>query len=250
MTIPKELVYEGEYTIRTYEIDRACKATVTALINLMQEAAMQNVIDLKLSVWDLAEQKISWVLMRKNLQIFRLPTLNEKIRIVTHPAGFDRLFTYRDYKVYDEANELIAMSSSTWLLMNTEKRSVARIPEAILSRGKFDTSDCLTRPKSKIPDLTAVSFEKDYSVNWHDLDFNEHLSNIRYMQWMFETIDFYIEHKGRLQEMHIIYKSECHWKDTVRVQTQNIGGNEYLHILRRLSDDVELARAHTIWKPY
>ena len=46
MDIPEDLIYEGQFTIRTYEIDPSKKSTVAALINLMQEAAMQNVINI------------------------------------------------------------------------------------------------------------------------------------------------------------------------------------------------------------
>jgi len=250
MAIPKELIYEGEFTIRTYEIDRAKKATVVSLINLMQEAAMQNVIDLKVSVWDMAKQQISWVLMRKNLTIFRLPALGETIRIQTHPAGFDKLFTYRDYKVYDQNGELLAQSASTWLLMNTEKRRIARIPEEIRVRGTFDTEDCLPHAKGKLPKVTQVDYSKTFLVDWHDLDFNEHLNNVRYMQWIFETIDFYLNNEGTLTDLDIVYKQECHWKDRVQVDTQKINNNHYIHQLTRLSDNEIIAQAQTFWKRF
>lgn len=248
MPIPQELVYNGDFTIRTYEIDRNRRATVTALITLMQEAAMQNVIDLKVSVWDLAEREISWVLMRKNFQLFRLPELGETIHIQTYPAGFDKLFTYRDYKVFDSNKELLAQSSSTWLLMNTVKRRIARIPEEIRSRGIFDTSDCLPHAPNKLPKVTQVDFHKEFTIHWHDLDFNEHLNNVRYMQWIFETINYYMDERGQLEQLNIIYKQECYWKDVVRVNTQKVSDTEYLHQLIRLSDNEEIAQAQTFWK--
>ncbi|MCB0622180.1 MAG: hypothetical protein KDC41_26495, partial [Saprospiraceae bacterium] len=61
----------AEYQIRTYEIDSRKQATVTALVKLMHETAMQNVIDMKLSVWDLEPRQISWVLMKKYVNIDR-----------------------------------------------------------------------------------------------------------------------------------------------------------------------------------
>lgn len=247
MPVPKEFIYEGEFTIRTSEIDRAKKVTATAFIDLMQEAAMQNVIDLKVSVWDMAEKSISWVLMRKNLRLYRLPTLGETIKIKTYPAGFDKLFTYRDYQVFDKDHQLLAESSSTWLLMNTIKRSIARIPEEMRLRGDFDTSQCLPHAKNKLPKLTQVDLKKTFIVNWHDMDFNEHLNNVRYMQWMFETVDYYLKHTGKLEELDIIYKAECYWKDTVEVRTQKVDEFTYLHRLVRLSDNEEIALARTRW---
>lgn len=248
MAIPEELIYRGSYTIRTYEIDANKQVTIASLINLMQEAAMQNVIDIKLSVWDLAAQNISWVLLRKNLKIHQLPQLNETITVVTHPAGFDRLFTYRDYRVYDAQGALIAESASTWLLMDTQTRGAAKIPDTILNRGQFDTADCLVRPKGRLPKLTEVQVEKQFRVNWHDLDFNHHLSNIRYMQWMFETVDIYTSGTATLQELSIVYKAEGHLNDELIVQTQQLDEHTFLHQLIRPADDQLLATAHTLWK--
>ena len=63
------------------------------MINLMQEAAMQNVIKMGVSVWDLEPHNISWVLMRLLLNVQRVPMLGERIKIVTHPAGFEKIYT-------------------------------------------------------------------------------------------------------------------------------------------------------------
>ena len=72
MPLHPQLIKTEPFTIRTYEIDNRKQATVPALVKLMHEAAMQNVIDLKLSVWDLEPHQISWVLMRKNLIIHQI----------------------------------------------------------------------------------------------------------------------------------------------------------------------------------
>lgn len=248
MPVPEELIYEGNFTVRTSEIDRSKNVTVSALVNLMQEAAMQNVIELKVSVWDMESEQISWVLMRKQLHIHRLPVLGESIKIKTYPAGFDRLFTYRDYKVFDQKGELIADSGSTWVLMNTKKRRIARIPEAIRVRGQFDNSDCLPHAKAKLPLIDQVDVQQDFLVCWHDLDFNEHLNNVRYLQWILETIEEYLSGKWQLKTMNVIYKAECYLRDTVRVTTEYKEDLTCLHELKRLSDGELIAQVETIWE--
>ena len=64
--IPKQLIYQDNFTIRTYEIDRARRVTVASLINLMQEAAVQNVMELNLSVWDLPRDRCRGYLSKKS----------------------------------------------------------------------------------------------------------------------------------------------------------------------------------------
>ena len=67
-----EIAHVEPFRIRTYEIDHEKICTVPALLKLMHEAAMQYVLDLKLSVWDLEVHQISWVLMRQYLKVNRL----------------------------------------------------------------------------------------------------------------------------------------------------------------------------------
>lgn len=160
------LGYEETFTIRTHEIDNRKKATPTSLVRLMQEAAMQNVIRLKLSVWDLESHHIAWVLMRLNLKINRLPHLGEQIRILTYPAGFEKYFTHRDYQVYDANDVLIAHSASTWLLMDTQTRRMRRIPAFILEYNNRmpDAANCLPHPSDELPKCEQVDFYKHYEV--------------------------------------------------------------------------------------
>ncbi len=248
MQISPNVIFKGPYTIRSYEIDRRKKVTAPGLIQLMQEAAMQNVINLNISVWDLEDQQISWVLMRKQLTIFRLPLLGETIEIETHPAGFERVFTYRDYKVYDSEGALLAQAASTWLLMDTVKRKMAPIPPYLFDYNLPDPASCLPRPQFKLSKIEEPTLEKHFEVNWFDLDFNGHLGNVKYVRWMLETIPDKVLENAELEQLQIAYKMESHWKDKIVSQTQQLSENKFLHRLVREKDQRELAAACTFWK--
>jgi acyl-ACP thioesterase len=241
------LIKTEPFTIRTYEIDNQKKATVPALVKLMHEAAMQNVIDINLSVWDLERHQISWVLMRKQLTINQLPNLGERIKIRTHCAGFEKFFTYRDYKIFNQQDELLAQASSTWLLMDTIKRRMARIPDFILAIETPPESECLPRPKSKLPKFEKTDLQKSFRVGWYDLDFNQHLNNVFYLQWMLETVPDVLLQKGKLQHFDIIYKQECQWKEEIICETQILSETHLLHRLIRKSDGKQLSLAASKW---
>ncbi len=247
------LGYEETFSVRAYEIDNRKKATPAALVRLMHEAAMQNVIRLKLSVWDLEPHGISWVLTRLNLHIHHLPHLNERIRILTYPRGFEKFFTHRDYRVFDADNQPIAHASSTWLLMDTQTRKMTRIPDFILTFNDRmpKTEDCLPIPSEKLPKFEHVNRHKQYEVNWHDLDFNMHLNNTLYMQWMLETAEDHMLQTGYLKELDIIFKMEALWKEPIQSELQEIDNQTFMHRLVRKTDEKELATMRTRWlAPY
>ena len=245
-----EIGYKRHYEVRTYEIDSRKRMTVPALARLMQEAAMQNVIRLGLSVWDLEPQHISWVLMRKQISVVRMPVLGERILIATYPSGFERLFTYRDYKVFDDSGQLLAASSSTWILMDMHSRRLAPIPAFILEYHNQmpPTEDCLPRPGGKLTPFGTATFSKQFEVNWHDLDFNEHLNNTLYIKWMLEPMPIDVLNSCQLLQLDISYRAESQLQDIVLAQVQPLDDGAFLHRLLRQSDGKELAVAKTAWE--
>jgi len=246
-TTLSDIAHIEPFIIRTYDIDHQKICNIPALIKLMDEAAMQNVLNLKMSVWDLEVDKITWVLMRKRLKINRLPNLGERINIFTTPAGFEKYFTYRDYKVYAENGDLIAWSSSTWLLMDTEKRRMTRIPDHILTiKEKMPTQeDCLERPERKLPKFGMIDFSKTYKIGWYDLDFNGHLNNVFYSKWMLEVTPQEVLKNKKLIDFKIEYRLEGLLNEEITSEVQQIDESTFLHRLVR--DGKELALGITVW---
>jgi len=248
--MPPHYAYEEDFRIRTFDIDSTKKATLPAIVQLMQEAAMQNVIDIKLSVWDLEPHNISWVLMRKNMQINRLPILNENIKILTYTTGFEKFFTYRDYKVFADNGDLLCQSSSTWLLMDTEKRRMTRIPGFIKEVAKSMEENVnigLPRPNLKLDfKFKKETYSKKFKVNYFDLDFNNHLSNVTYLKWMLEAIpsDFLL--KNQIKNLDILYRAECHLDEIVTSAIEQIDKSTIIHRLSSTSGK-ELMLAKTEW---
>lgn len=246
---PENFIHRETFRIRTYEINQQKVISVPALVRLMQEAAMQHVLKLKLSVWDLEPLHLAWVLIRIQLKVNRYPELDEQISIETYPSGFEKVFTHRDYRVYDAQGKQIAAASSTWLLMNTQERKMSRIPDSFLAFNKLlpDPATFLPKASAKLPLVETVDLTKAFSVQWHQLDFNLHLNNTFYVQWMLEALPEEVLMWGLLKEMDLLYRTECHWQDEVVSETQTVAPGIFLHRLRRLSDNQELALGRSKW---
>jgi len=243
--------YRIRFSVCTYEVDKNKTMTLPALVKLLHEAAMQNVLRIKLSVWDLEPHGISWALLRMRIEISRYPKLGEEIEIVTHPSGFDRFLTHRDYRVFDLEGNEIARSSSTWLLMNLETRKIARLPKFVLafSDQMPPQSDCLTPPPSTLPELGQIVHSMQTEVQWHELDWNGHLNNMYYVQWMMEAAGAERLEEEEVSELDILYKQEAILGETIKSELSSSGQAQTL--LHRLSgpEERELAVAQSHWRP-
>lgn len=239
--------HQETYTVKTYDIDAFKQMTAPALSRVLNEVAMQHVLKLKLSVWDLEPHQIGWVLLRLELHINRLPLLGEQIHIQTYPSGFERVFTYRDYRVLDEHGKDIATASTTWVLLNTETRRPTRIPAWISERAPEEPEQayCLPRPQAQLKEWTAASGKQNCIVGWYDLDFNWHLSNTHYLRLLLDSMpaDFLQTHQPKIIRVH--YKSEANLNDSLSSESAKLDGYLFQHQLLR--GPTALAIAETVW---
>lgn len=241
--------YRQSYTVGAFDIDAYKRMTAPALLRVLNEVAMQHVLALQLSVWDLEPHQIAWVLLRLEIRIHRLPELGEQLSIHTQPSGFERVFTYRDYRVADAEGNLIVEAATTWALFNIENRRPTRIPEWIPERIPSSSAageEPLPRPATQLPEWTTSDQQLRYTVGWHDLDFNWHLNNTHFLRLMLDSMPVAIlrEKTPRLIRLH--YKAEAALDDEVIAETAVLEETHCLHQLRR--GEVVLAQAETVWK--
>jgi medium-chain acyl-[acyl-carrier-protein] hydrolase len=247
MLHPKHF-YEEYFTIHTNEIDNRKVMTIPALMNLLHETAMQNVIRLKVSVWDLESENISWVLMRMLLRMKKMPRLGDQIRIVTYPAGFEKFFTYRDYRIFNIEGEEIGQVATTWLLMDTSTRKMRRIPSFITDYPMPDPETCLPRIRHKLPKYEETELQKEFCVGWYDLDFNKHLNNVLYFKWMLEATPDALLKKGQIEEIDILFRQECRWNEKLHSQSYTLDTTHRMHRLLKGDEAKEVAMAKVKWK--
>ncbi len=210
--------YEDWYIIRTHEIDARQRLTVPALMMLMQEASMHNARQLQISLWDEEMNNLSWVILRKELIVLKMPTLGQKVKVVTYPAGFQRVFAYRDFWVYDDKGHVLATASSTWTLMNLAERRISKIPQDILSLDIPAKDKLLAQPESKIVMSDKLTESYRYTIRHFDLDWNNHVNNIILAKLMIQSLGAGRLSSGYIKKFTIHIKAECYINDSLSIQ--------------------------------
>ncbi len=237
--------YKGNYRVRTSEINKFKELRLTNMIQLMQEASMQNVLSLKLSVWDMERSKLSWVLLKKEIRIHTIPTLGENLTIVTYPSGFRKIFAYRDFKIFNEKQELLSTASSIWGLMDMEKRRLVMIPAYefynIIPEGALEP------PNFSLKQLDNYQQKFDTKMVWHDLDWNGHINNSVLIKKMLESLPAQIFDNYHIDSMKIQFKTESFLED-VLTSKSHFTNEESFHSLHREVDNKPICLSQISWK--
>jgi len=209
----KPVIYERTLRVPYYLGDRYNRMTLPHLMNVLIEISGEQTA--QIGVPPAEELGLSWIILQYDLDINRLPKTNENITVKTFAKEYNRLFSYREFEVYDEEENLLLEVMTVFALMN-EKRKLARLPdELVQGYGSTENRRIRRMPKPETPENLETANRKDYEVRFYDIDTNFHANNSMYYVWMLDALgdEFLATH----EPIHgnITFEKEVHIGDEI-----------------------------------
>ena len=192
-------IFTYNYKIRYTDVGTDNKLTLKALVATLQQAAISHSEEAGFGVNNIEKTHLAWLLLDWKVQVLSYPHSNEVITVKTWPRLFDRLYSYRDFEVFDENNNLIAIASSKWFALDTENKKIRKLtPEICGAYGE---------------DITKSVFESPFEEH---INVPEELTlNFNYTDFALETLDEDIYTKNTFHNLEIIYKKEIKLKEKI-----------------------------------
>jgi acyl-ACP thioesterase len=246
------LQLEKEYPIHVYETGPDGRLSLFSLFDYLQDAASDHAVRLGYGNEDLMKQNNFWVLSRIYGEILRVPQWGEKLIIKTWPRGTDKLFALRDFDVRDGKAEMVALATSSWLIIDMTTRKVQR-PDNTLSKYKDARlgGNALPRNANKLFPV-ALNGQPDirFNVKVTDLDVNLHTNNVRYLKWVIEyyKLDFIMNHLPVSVEINYLAESRYNEEVAIITSCENENSITFNHSILRMTDNTELCRIRIVWK--
>jgi medium-chain acyl-[acyl-carrier-protein] hydrolase len=194
------------YTIQPPDATAQGYLKTGVLFDFMQISASKNAEDLGVGVAKMREMNLAWVLNRLTLSVERYPKVGETVALSTYPVRIDKYFVYRDFQLHDADGQRIAKAVSVWLLLDLEKRSMSSVPAFVHQIEYPEIQNPLPPMSGKILPLKTV-------------DFNDHASNVSYVNWLVEAMPLAIQNACFLKNLDITYRAECYLNDVILIET-------------------------------
>ena len=242
--------YTEKFKVRGYEIDLTGRATSLTIGNYLQEIAGNHAGELGVSVDKLFVKKLTWVLSRLHFKMISYPFWREEISITTWPSNAYGKFATRDFELFNSKNELIGQATTSWMLIDLTKMKPITMTDFITSIELPDRDRAIDDKFEKLPRLNNSEFQKKYNVRISDLDINQHVNNVNYIEWAIETIPIEVSKKYQLSQFEISFRAESKYGDSVVSTSQEFDSNgdkRYLHSLVKSDTEVEIAVAKSKW---
>ena len=234
----KNIFFEEQFKIRASEIGPNQKATLPAICSLLQEVAGNHARQLEFDITDLQDEKMTWVLHRLHVDMDRFPDWRENITIRTRPSGGDGLRAFRDFLILDKNEDIIGRSLSYWLILDMKSRRPRPIPQQILDWVPDNVDHVLPLTKPNFAKVEQPNSTQQFTVRKTDLDLNNHLNNVRYIEWALSCLPSDL----KVSNICIKFEGEAILSNTVLASYTDTP-NRLNFQLKRPADDTILARA-------
>jgi acyl-ACP thioesterase len=149
-----------------------------------------------------------WVLSRLSVFLERRPVYGEAVTVRTWPRGWEKLFAVRDYDIQDPTGRPLVRGRSGWLILDMEKRRPLRVQQIVETLPRNEGINAFSAAASGLAAQEHLEKTGIRSAAYSDIDYNGHVNNTRYIQWIQDIIPREILEKAEQMRLDINYLSE------------------------------------------
>ena len=243
-------VYKSKYVIPSYELDMFKKARVNTYLKVGDSVAGEHSIVNKCSISDLQEVGLTWMIARSRTVVNKYVAWNEEIEITTYVDASIGFNSNRIIELKDKDDNLVATIYQKWAILDMKTGRPQRVDryrgELECGSEKYDFPNIV----EEIDNANIEITRKDLTINYSDIDSNIHVNNLKYCNWVMDTLDFEFLKNNELTLLDIRWIKQCFMgQNLFVVATKNAeDANKILFRIYRKEDEALVFEAYTTWR--
>lgn len=174
-------MYAFETRVRYSECNTKHEATLTALLDYLQDCCTFQSEYLGIGPDYLSAHQVAWILSSWQVDILRYPRMGEKLTIFTWPYEVKGFYGLRNFKIEDENGEIILKANSVWVFIDTQTGRPARPLQEILDKYPAEEQLDMEYLGRKLPALPEGERKSGFRVPHYFIDTNHHVNNAKYI---------------------------------------------------------------------
>ena len=238
-------VIEREYKVDIRHIGTSNLITNYGILCLLEDIATVHSDIAGYGIAQIPFTHVSWILLNWKVSVFKRVAFGDTVKVRTWSVPYNELFTYRNFEIYDNENNLICIANSKWTLVNSDTKTLTKITDEIKNSYEPESKlvfDKLEIAKLKEPSTSEHTFS--FNVLRRDIDFNNHMHNLYYLLYAYEALPKEVYEKDESNNFEIMYKSgsmlgdkiDCYYSHDNESDYIVMKTNNKLHAIIKLSD--------------
>ncbi|WP_379163343.1 acyl-[acyl-carrier-protein] thioesterase [Paenibacillus sp. sgz5001063] len=212
-------LWTEQFAVQANDTDYRSQAKLSFLLEILQRTADAAVNALGFSLTHMQDAGMGWMLITLDLEIRRMPRINDQLTVRTWSKGTKGALWQRDYRVYDQDHIEVAVARSIWALVDIEKRRILRPTAISVPVIHYDGDSVGSMPeKVTISETLSLHEAYAYKVRFSGLDSNLHLNNARYGEICSDALSIAEWGSRELKRFRVTYVQEARLGDELQVQ--------------------------------
>ena len=206
------------FTVTLPDVGEKNRLTNKAILRMLQEIACIHSSYANFGVNDAEKTGTAWILLNWKLQVFSRPIWNTKLKVNTWSSNQNHLSFYRDFEIFDDNNQLVALATSKWVLYDINKGSLVKITDDIKSRYvHIDKHVFESKMTEKLKEPENSTLSTVYKVCRRDIDTNHHVNNLNYLDFAYEALPEDSFYNNEFNNIEIMYKHEAKLGESLNI---------------------------------
>ena len=210
--------FDHVFEIGFRDVGKSNKLTNRALMGYLEDIAGMHSNEAGFGMNDIERTGYTWILLNWKVRVFSRPIYGEKLLVKTWARKAVKFYTFRDYQVFDSSNNLVAIATTKWVLINAKTMGIEKIPDEVISKYYPENTSVFEGEEevNKLVDPKVYSSFITYHVQRKDIDINQHMHNIYYLDLAYEALPDDVYENCRFQNIEVMYKKEIRFGETVK----------------------------------
>lgn len=219
-------MFKEKYIVNSNDIDSTLQIRLSSLMRYMQDTATNHADKIKIGHNELEKDRNIWVVIRMELEVNRLPNLDEEFIVTTHPGKNNSFMFPRYFQVYDKHNNLLLNASSTWVVINYDTRRVVINPFKDRKLPEEEDKNDLPLPEKVTGE--AKELIETRRAKYSEVDMNGHINNTRYVDYILDLHDSKFHQENMVKSLLINFDKEILEGDNIELYS-NKSNPEIVH---------------------
>jgi acyl-ACP thioesterase len=241
-------MFEKQFQLRYSDMNKYGEASPVTILALLEEAASEHCSHIGYGLDYLYSQNIGWVLLAACIEMNRYPVFRERITIRTWMSQYTTTRGYRENIIYDEEGKIIGSGRCLWLFYDIKRKRPVKIFDEIKTKWSAYKPESDYDIDGKINAPGTFARQKQLHVCNYDMDMNNHVNNLRYLQWLLETVPDDVTQDCYVSLVDIRFLKEAYNGHTIESCTVAAQKNYFAHAINNLTDGSACAIGTSIWK--
>ena len=232
------MVFAQDFKVTLTMLGKNIYISNKGFLSILQDAAEMHSASIGYGVTDIDTTNYSWALLNWKFKFFSRPKYGDTITVKTWSRYSTKLYSYRDFEVLNSNGDVVAIATSKWILIDVAKRKVARIEESLISKYQPEDKSVFGIVElDKLVEPQSLSNSVDYKIRKADIDVNNHVNNLNYMDIALEAFPEDANVFNSCSELEILYKHQIKLDDNV-VANYSYENNENYIIIKSSNGEV------------